>query len=192
METQLKQDIICTIRMLQYDADQISKEEIDTVLLAVQNSINHVKITSLHANDLRNLGFLPTDDTDIERLADKMSNDYCTQLFHTSLNIIAEANGVYHSKQAMETLSVVCGDLEAHSYDTPEDKKKVSDAYVCLNYSCDVDDFKEWNYAEVLKSIEVMKSNLWRFNDEKTTTSYTNLINRVKELIEWSNNSLIG
>jgi hypothetical protein len=178
--------------MLQYDADQISKEEIDTVLLAVQNSINHVKITSLHANDLRNLGFLPTDDTDIERLADKMSNDYCTQLFHTSLNIIAEANGVYHSKQAMETLSVVSADIVALPFDKKEDENIMLQAHHRLNKSYRADDFKEWNYAEVLKAMEVMENNLWRFNDEKTTTSYTNLINRVKELIEWSNNSLIG
>lgn len=50
------------------------------------------KISSLSREDLENIGFDTSnvsDDT-MERLAEKLGDDYCEQLFWTSLEIIAE------------------------------------------------------------------------------------------------------
>ncbi len=53
-------------------------------------------ITSVHRDDLLNVGLDGPSATDeqMERIADKMSDDYCEQLFHISLEIIAEYVGV--------------------------------------------------------------------------------------------------
>jgi len=53
-------------------------------------------ITSVHRADLEDLGFDTSNVSDqrMERIAEKMADDYCNQLFHTSLEIIADDQGV--------------------------------------------------------------------------------------------------
>ena len=53
-------------------------------------------ITSVHRDDLEARGFDTSEVTDEQmmRLASKMSDDYCTQLFHDSMEIIAEDMGI--------------------------------------------------------------------------------------------------
>lgn len=53
-------------------------------------------ITSVSRNDLEERGFdtSEVDDDTMERLASKMSDDYCEQMFWTSMEIIAEIMGI--------------------------------------------------------------------------------------------------
>ena len=53
-------------------------------------------ITSVHRDDLEALGFDVSEvtDTQMKKLAKQMSDDYCNQLFHTSLEILAEELGI--------------------------------------------------------------------------------------------------
>lgn len=54
------------------------------------------EITSVHRDDLESIGFDTTnvDDDTMKELASKMSDDYCEQLFWSSLEIIAEYLGI--------------------------------------------------------------------------------------------------
>ena len=54
------------------------------------------KITSVHRDDLEHAGFdaLQVDDHTMQRLASKMADDYCDQLFWDHLPIIAEIVGI--------------------------------------------------------------------------------------------------
>ena len=56
----------------------------------------HFEITSVHRDDLEHAGFdaSQVDDTAMERLASKMADDYCEQLFWEHLPIIAEILGI--------------------------------------------------------------------------------------------------
>lgn len=58
-------------------------------------------ITSVHRDDLETLGFDVSEVTDEEMksLAKHMSNDYCEQLFHSSLEILAECMGIPKKKE---------------------------------------------------------------------------------------------
>ena len=53
-------------------------------------------ISSLHLGDLEKLGFnvSKVTENDMITLADKLSDDYCEQLFWSSLDIIADATGI--------------------------------------------------------------------------------------------------
>ena len=66
-------------------------EEYQQAVDALNFDEGFFKITSVHRDDLENLGYDTSNVSDqtMERLADKMANDYCTQLFHESLDIIA-------------------------------------------------------------------------------------------------------
>ena len=54
------------------------------------------KITSVHRDDLENIGFDTSnvDDSTMQHLASKISDDYCEQLFWDHLLIIAEIVGI--------------------------------------------------------------------------------------------------
>lgn len=67
-------------------------EEYQQAIEALDYEEGFFKITSVHRDDLENLGFDTSEITDdqMERLAEKMCNDYCEQLFHSSLEILAE------------------------------------------------------------------------------------------------------
>jgi len=54
------------------------------------------KITSVHRDDLENIGFDAShvDDSTMQHLASKMADDYCEQLFWDHLPIIAEIVGI--------------------------------------------------------------------------------------------------
>ena len=59
-------------------------------------------ISSVHIDDLKHSGFdvsTVTED-DMRMLADKLSDDYCGQLFWGSLKIIADAIGIPRKKQS--------------------------------------------------------------------------------------------
>lgn len=64
------------------------KEDISNHL---RSERGYFEITSVSRDDLNGAGFDTTEITDaqMERLADKMANDYCEQLFHSSMEIIA-------------------------------------------------------------------------------------------------------
>lgn len=53
-------------------------------------------ITSVHRDDLEERGFDVSNVTDkqMRRLANQMSDDYCNQLFHESMEILAEGLGL--------------------------------------------------------------------------------------------------
>jgi len=53
----------------------------------------YFEISKLHREDLEGLGFDTSNMSDdiMERLASKLGDDYCEQLFWSSLEIIAEA-----------------------------------------------------------------------------------------------------
>ena len=53
-------------------------------------------ITSVHRDDLEERGFDVSNVTDkqMRRLANQMSDDYCNQLFHESMEILAEGLGI--------------------------------------------------------------------------------------------------
>lgn len=53
-------------------------------------------IASVHRDDLEEIGFDASEVTDkqMKSLAKQMADDYCNQLFHSSLDILAELNGI--------------------------------------------------------------------------------------------------
>ena len=75
-----------------FNPDGVDEEELNYHLEDLRSSLNSYDITSVAPDDLYANGLCPlgvTSDT-YERLASKMADDYCEQLFHTSLVIIAE------------------------------------------------------------------------------------------------------
>jgi len=58
-------------------------------------------ISRLHRDDLKHIGFDTSnvDDATMNRLADKLSNDYCEQLFWNSLEILAECLNIPKKKK---------------------------------------------------------------------------------------------
>jgi hypothetical protein len=60
------------------------------------NDEEYFPVTSLHRADLKFAGFNTdnVDDSTMKRLAEKMADDYCEQLFWSSLTIIAEILGI--------------------------------------------------------------------------------------------------
>jgi hypothetical protein len=68
-----------------------SKAEED-LFLQLSGELPHFHITGVHRNDLEDAEFDVSNVTDaqMEELAGKMANDYCEQLFWSSMSIIAE------------------------------------------------------------------------------------------------------
>jgi len=62
----------------------------------IDDDKNYYPISSLHLDDLEHLGFDVSKVTegDMITLANKLSDDYCEQLFWNSLEILAEAIGI--------------------------------------------------------------------------------------------------
>ena len=62
----------------------------------IDDNRDYYPISSLHIDDLIFQGFDvgKVTESDIKRLADKLSDDYCEQLFWGSLNIIADGMGI--------------------------------------------------------------------------------------------------
>lgn len=90
---QLLSDVLAFLHQQNKTDDELDlmKANIATHL---ENEKNSFEITSVSRNDLDGVGFdsaLITD-AQIEHLADKMANDYCEQLFWTSLKIIADCH----------------------------------------------------------------------------------------------------
>ena len=68
----------------------------------INDDRDYYPISSLHIDDLKHSGFdvsTVTED-DMRMLADKLSDDYCEQLFWGSLKIIADAIGIPRKKQS--------------------------------------------------------------------------------------------
>ena len=61
----------------------------------------HFQITSVHRNDLEEIGFSTDSVSDqaMNRLADKMADVYCEQGFWIDLEIIADAMGIPKKKK---------------------------------------------------------------------------------------------
>jgi len=62
---------------------------------------DYYPISSLHIDDLNDKGFdvSKVTESDMKTLAKKLSNDYCEQLFWSSLEIIADAIGIPRKKR---------------------------------------------------------------------------------------------
>jgi hypothetical protein len=54
------------------------------------------EISRLHRDDLESIGYdtSSVDDSDMRKLASKLGDDYCEQLFWNSLSILADALGI--------------------------------------------------------------------------------------------------
>ena len=63
---------------------------------------DYYPISSLHIDDLIDKGFdvSKVTESDMKTLANKLSDDYCEQLFWNSLTIIADAIGIPRKKQS--------------------------------------------------------------------------------------------
>lgn len=61
-------------------------------------------VTSVHRDDLEERGFDVSNVTDkqMRRLANQMSDDYCNQLFHESMEILAEGLGIPRKEKQNE------------------------------------------------------------------------------------------
>lgn len=188
METKLKKDAIRTIRMLQYDADKLSKEEVDQVLHKLESSMAYETVTRVHLEDLKNLGFLVDKNTPLQHIANSLHKDYQEQLFSESLHTISESYKVYHSREALKTLCNLCADIQAHYAAESEELKRAEDL---LYFSYTEKELIEWDYKGMLTSLDVICRSLDILSKEEQNT-YTNLINRVKELIAWIDTSLIS
>ena len=72
--------------------EQLTEHEKWVLFRDLQPIDGFAYITSVHRDDLENLGFDVSEITDktLIRLSDKMADDYCEQPFHSSLEIIAE------------------------------------------------------------------------------------------------------
>jgi hypothetical protein len=72
-----------------------AREEQD-LLTRITGELPFFHITSVHRDDLLNVGLdgLQATDEQMEKIADRMHEDYCEQLFRGSLEIIAEFAGV--------------------------------------------------------------------------------------------------
>ena len=69
---------------------------------AIDDNEGYYPISSLHVDDLAKSGFDASKITedDMMTLADKLSDDYCDQLFWNSLEIIADAIGIPRIEEA--------------------------------------------------------------------------------------------
>lgn len=62
------------------------------MMCELKDELNWFRVTSVHRDDLERLGFDTTDvdDCDMKDIARRLEDDYCEQLFHQSLEIIAD------------------------------------------------------------------------------------------------------
>jgi hypothetical protein len=69
-----------------YTLSEEEKREVDNMRQG------YFAITHIHRSDLKNAGFNVKDVSDdtMRNLASRMADDYCEQLFHSSMEIIAE------------------------------------------------------------------------------------------------------
>lgn len=75
-----------------YNIEGEDVEALETEIESLKRELNSFVVTSVHKDDLHNVGLIAKEvsSENMERLASKLSDDYCEQLFHTSLKIIAE------------------------------------------------------------------------------------------------------
>lgn len=71
------------------------RDIVQTIVSKLLERDGYFYITSVHRDDLETRGFDTSGVTDEEmrRLARKMGDDYCTQMFHESMEILAECMG---------------------------------------------------------------------------------------------------
>lgn len=82
-------------------------------------SEGYFPITSVHRDDLKGQGFdvEKISDSDMKKLAEKMANDYCEQLFWSSMEIIAE--DILNFPKVKDTVCPQCQSKKIH-YDLHE------------------------------------------------------------------------
>lgn len=87
----MRQELLKDIHAyLQAKVNRTQDEE--DLLVRIRGQLPYFHITSIHRDDLLSRGFDVSEvtDADMQRLAGKLSDDYCNQLFWESLDIIAE------------------------------------------------------------------------------------------------------
>jgi hypothetical protein len=126
-------------------------DEEKQLLLRLESEMPYFKITSVSREDLEQTGFdiSGVSNTDMCTLARKMADDYCEQLFWTSLGIIAEdylhiPKDKNHSCPLCDDNSVKY-DIEDNRYRCEECGSGWSDVYVLVEYPEDASHFEEEN-----------------------------------------------
>lgn len=101
--------------------------EDEAILDEISKYDGYFPITSIHRDDLKQSGFETrnVDDATMERLASKLSDDYCNQLYWESLDIIADMEGVQRMTEPKfefikKGVTVLYDEKEAIVLDAPE------------------------------------------------------------------------
>jgi hypothetical protein len=124
-------------------------DEEKQLLMQLESEKPYFKITSVSREDLKQAGFDVSEvsDADMYTLARKMADDYCEQLFWTSLGILAE-DYLYIPKDR-NRLCPLCEeksinyDIERNIYRCEECETEWFDTYVLVEYPEDTDHFEE-------------------------------------------------
>lgn len=124
-------------------------EQEKLLLLQLESEVPYFKITSVSREDLEQTGFNVSEvsDADMCTLAGKMADDYCEQLFWTSLEIIAEdylhiSKDKNHSCPFCDEKSIKY-DIQGNKYRCEECETEWSDTYVLVEYPEDTAHFEQ-------------------------------------------------
>jgi len=143
MHRQLLKDIhyyLCSI-------PEKSKDEL-SLIQRIESDLNYFPITYVHRDDLKSKGFdvSKIDDAEMEKLASKLSDDYCEQLFWGSLVIIADqaldfpkAKNSFCPKCEVEDINY---DHQSNKYVCSHCKTEWSDTYVLVQFPDDTTYFE--------------------------------------------------
>ncbi len=149
----------------------------------IYEDIDYFKITSLHRADLRSKGFLIAGVTDevMERLAFKMANDYCEQLFNTSLEIIAEILDIPKVVDVLDRLVGMCKDVSSETIDADERTK--CEAFIeFIGENVDFDDVNSLMKSDADKFIHLLdgvKQVASNYQDPTTVVEYSGLADSI-------------
>ena len=71
-------------------------DEVNNWVRVIDENIDSFEISSVHRDDLEHIGYNTSqvDDGTMQTLASKLGDDYCEQLFWSSLSIIADGLGI--------------------------------------------------------------------------------------------------
>lgn len=123
-------------------------EDEKSMLKELTERLPFFHITALHRDDLRERGFdtKSVSDATMERIARKMAEDYCAQLFHESLDTIAELAGV---PKSTETRCPMCeGNMLSFDLDSGKNVCQAcgaqwSDNYVLIQFPENASHFED-------------------------------------------------
>lgn len=156
--------------------DPEKQTQLATVKLELQRELNSFQVTSLHRDDLIGVGLVPSPSLDMERLASKMSDDYCEQLFHQHLHTIAtDGFDVLTIENAISVLRNLCTDICANPDEdmvAPVSMREFKD----FVHSLDTDSREDWDYKQLTLGLSTLKSELKSYSDLGTYETYKDLI----------------